>query len=332
MEWAHLRRRSFVRSGLIGVLGFMLGSPARGALENLLSTLNRSNHFENPGNFRKIFKNSDFPAAKEEFLLFLTHVYHIYPERDFFSLISQLTEKYTTDAEIYQAILIRLPEVKPFLCELTYAVPALSTQKKELADQSMEFLSRRNGLDGYLEIGSPGRYVSELRKRIEIKGDLILVDSNEPGYSPLDVLERGQITKIGRYIPLNDYDPIPGTLVRDASLEVVTNFIGFHHSPMEKLDPFVRSIHRILKPGASLLLRDHDVYNEKMNHMVALAHDVFNAGLNAPWSRNHAELRNFRSLSDWIVFLKERGFTYQGRQLFQKGDPTRNALMEFVRS
>jgi hypothetical protein len=68
-----------------------------------------------------------------------------------------------------------------------------------------------------------------------------------------------------------------------------------------------------------------------MNAMVCLAHDVFNCGLKETWSTNHSELRYFRSLKEWVAYLDARGFKYTGVPIYQKGDPTKNALMEFIK-
>ncbi|MGZ3690442.1 MAG: methyltransferase domain-containing protein [Pseudobdellovibrio sp.] len=287
-----------------------------------------SNAIDNPGNFLKVFGDE---KLKADFLLFLENVYNIYPEHEFHQLITETTRDKKTDAAIYQALLENIHTIKPFLSELSYALPALAKQKKEIASQTMEFLKDKKSINGYLEIGTPGRYVNELKNKIEIKGDLALVNVTEPSFAPIDIAERGQLAKVGRYIGLNNYEPISGRDAEDNSFEVVTNYIGFHHSTLERLDGFISSIYRVTKPGGKLILRDHDVVDENMNHMVALAHDVFNAGLNVSWAQNHQEVRNFRSLNDWIEILKNKGFEYKGRQIFQNGDPTKNALMEFTK-
>ncbi len=81
-----------------------------------------------------------------------------------------------------------------------------------------------------------------------------------------------------------------------------------------------------------LILRDHDVVNEKMAHMVGLAHDVFNMGTNEPWDINANELRHFYSLNALNKFMIQFGFHPDDNILFQKGDPTRNALMMFTKA
>ncbi len=80
-----------------------------------------------------------------------------------------------------------------------------------------------------------------------------------------------------------------------------------------------------------LIVRDHDVDSDEMVHFVALAHDVFNAGLELPWSTNAVEIRNFISLAELETILMKEGFQKDQRRLLQKGDPTRNTLMKFVK-
>jgi hypothetical protein len=68
-----------------------------------------------------------------------------------------------------------------------------------------------------------------------------------------------------------------------------------------------------------------------MVHFVALAHDVFNAGLELPWDTNAVEIRNFISLGELERILLAEGFQKDERRLLQKGDPTRNTLMKFIK-
>lgn len=318
-----IARRRLLLCALAGAFVSMLPSSLKA---DTLADFVTGNTHDDPANFKSIFLNSE---TKAEFLLFLTNVYNIYPEKEFHELISRLTAQQATDRDIYNSILEQLHTVKPFLSELTYAIPALSKQKREIATQTMTLLEGRNKISGYLEIGTPGRYISELRQHLDITGDITLVNITEPSFSPLDILERGQLARIGEYVPLNNYAPIQPDL--SAQYDVITNYIGFHHSRLENLDGFVSSIPRLLKPGGVLILRDHDVIDEKMNHMVSLAHDVFNAGLKETWQTNHNEVRNFRSLQDWVAYLEARGLKYSGKLIYQEGDPTKNALMKFTK-
>ncbi len=242
-------------------------------------------------NFRTVYSD---PKLRRRFYLFLQNVFHLYPEDRFHQLIGEVASRYDSDREIYEKLQERLPEIKPLFSQVTYALPALAKQKEEMARQTADLLGPPRTIKGYVEIGTPGRYVNGLRRRFRIEGAVFL---------------------------LNDR----------ASVDLITNFIGFHHAPLDRLDPFVASIRRALRPGGRLVLRDHDVDGPEMNALVALAHDVFNVGVKLPWTSNHLQIRNFTSVKQQVPYLAKMGFE-RGRGLrLQAGDPTKNTLMVFTK-
>lgn len=264
----------------------------------------------------------------DAFYRFLQNIYRIYPEDRFHTLIKDSCRQFDGDESIYRHLQLQLPHIKPFHADLTYALPALFKQKGEMARQTLELLKDRREVNGYLEIGSTGRYVSELRKRLTIRGPIVLVNDVAPGWSPVDIAERGGLRKIGRFVPLADYAPLPSG-VPSGAFELVTCYIGLHHCPLEKLEAFVDSVVRVLAPGGVFILRDHDVSTEPMNTFVNLVHTVFNAGLGAPWTANQAELRHFRPIADWIAYLGAHGLRQVGPKLLQPHDPSENVLLAF---
>src|SRR5215475_6089568 len=64
------------------------------------------------GNFRAIYLD---PRLRAQFLLFLTNVFHLYPEQDFHDLIERIAREKPTDREIYESVLAELPSIRPFL-------------------------------------------------------------------------------------------------------------------------------------------------------------------------------------------------------------------------
>lgn len=271
----------------------------------------------------------DSTRGNDDFYRFLQNVYRLYPEDRFHTLIKHATQAHAHDEAIYRAVQAGLPTIKPFLSELTYAIPSLGKQKREMTRQTLELLGAHRSFDGYLEIGSTGRYLSHLRKRLQLRGDRVLVNDVAPGYSPVDIAERGGVRQHARFVPLADYAPIPSAAVADASIGLATCFIGLHHAPLDRLDPFIASLRRVLRRDGLLVLRDHDVTNAYMQSMAALAHTVFNAGLGLPWEDNAKELRHFRAIDAWIALLATHGFTQEGPRLLQANDPTLNTLLRF---
>lgn len=279
-------------------------------------------------NFHAIYDSKELRSSFRQFLL---NVFSIYPADPFDSLIADITKSFAHDRDIFLSGQSRLHEIKPIGSELTHALPALFHQTKTIGEQLCR-ATNLSEIDGYMEIGSKGGYIAAIKSKLKVKGDLILLNSTPPSYAPIDILERRQLTKFGRFLNLGNYEPISEASVKTAALDLVFNPIGFHHSPIENRDGFVRSIRRCLRDGGFLVVRDHDVNSQAMNHMVALAHDVFNMGLGNAWSYNQNEIRNFTSVAELSDYLAKFGFKPVGTAIYQDGDPTQNALLTFVAS
>ncbi|MDH5545012.1 MAG: class I SAM-dependent methyltransferase [Gammaproteobacteria bacterium] len=280
------------------------------------------------GNFRYIYQN---PSLKKAFLEFYTNVFHLYPEHEFHRLVEELTQRHESDRDIYQSLQQSLNDISPFLVDLRFAVPALRKQKAEMTRQTLYLVDSTRTWDGYLEVGSTGRYISQLQEKLQIHGEKFLLHTVEPGYSPEDILERGQLNKLGKFVDMGNYTAQFTNTIPANSLDLVTVYIGFHHCPVDQREAFIGGLRDLIRPGGKLVLRDHDAHNEDLRRVAALAHDTFNAGTRQPWKANEVELRNFYSLDYIIHFLEKLGLRYDGRVFFQAGDPTRNGLMSFTR-
>ncbi|GLX78273.1 hypothetical protein tinsulaeT_16130 [Thalassotalea insulae] len=280
---------------------------------------------ESNSNFKFIYGNS---AYKDNFYQFLVNVFHLYPELEFHQLIDAITKRASSDQQIYIEVQNKLNEISSFIAPLTYSMPALSKQKQIIADQTQQLLHDKNQFSGYLEIGSTGRYLDALEERFTIENDRYFVTDKAATYSPIDMIDRGQIIKAGSDILFNNYQPALHSIPRN-SLDLVTVYIGFHHCPVALREEFITNIRDTMSTGGYLVVRDHDVNNKKMHHIVALAHDVFNLGTMESWQYNNAELRNFYALAELDVLLNKLGFKSDGKKLFQQGDPTLNALMVY---
>ncbi len=278
--------------------------------------------------FKAVFTD---PKWSNEFYRFLEVIFHLYPEDKFHRLIQEETSAHRTDEEIYKSLQSKLSSIKPFLSELTYALPALKKQKKEIARQTLQLLGTRKQIDGYVEIGSTGRYISQLRKQIKVSGPIFLLSDITPSNSPGDIIERGQLRKLGTFIKLNEYKPIKREDIADSSIDVVTCYIGLHHCPEAQLDGFIQSIYRVLRTGGSFIIRDHDVKTPEMATFVSLVHTVFNVGLKESWAFEKADFKNFKPAQEWSRVIAKAGFTDAGPRLLQDRDPSLNTLMAFTK-
>lgn len=306
------RRTLLVR--MFGSFVWLVGRPALAA---------------DPSSFHFVY---DDPTMRDRFFLFLQNVFHLFPEAEFHQAIIELCAESTDDRTIYERLQVRLADIAPLGSSLTYAVPALNKQKEEMATQAAGLLAGRTAIDGYVEIGTTGRYVTPLKRVVPLSGQVTLVNDIAPGFGPVDLLERGRVRKIGQFVSLGNYDPIDPASVPDQSVDLVSSFIGFHHCPADRLEGFVASVQRVLRPGGHLLVREHDVDDAAMDTFVALAHDVFNAGVAVPWDENSQQIRGFRSVDGWTAVLEASGFRRQEGAVLQAHDPTDNTLLSFVRA
>jgi len=282
----------------------------------------------NNSEFHAVYDN---PKHAADFYEFLKNIFHLYPEDKFHALIQDANASLGTDEEIYNAILAGLPKIKTLLAPITYALPALKKQKQEMTRETMQLLGARKEINGIVEIGSTGRYVSELRKHIKINDPVFLTNDIAPTNSPADIMERGQIAKLGTFFLL-DYKPLDSHGIAPASVDLITSFIGLHHCPPDLLDEFVRSIQRVIRPGGLFIIRDHNAVAPEMATFCSLVHTVFNAGLGVPWPINAAEIKHFRSADAWAQYIIQHNFTDAGQRLLQPNDPTDNTLMAFIKS
>lgn len=277
-------------------------------------------------NFKAIYDNA---RLKAEFYKFLQNVFNLYPEDKLHKLISDSSKQFDNDEDIYMNAQNKVNDISPFFSIFKYQLPALMKQKDEMARQTVELIGEDTVYNGYLEIGSSGRYLDYLEEKVSIKGQRYYADGKEPGYGVTEMIDRGQMAIGAEYIPMADYETKYSALIKNNQLDLVTVYIGFHHCPIDLRQPFISSIRDTMRVGGKLVLRDHDCNSEEQKTIVALAHDVFNMGTHETWKYNSDEVRNFYSLDFIIGFVENIGFKFHSKTLFQEGDPTKNALMLF---
>jgi SAM-dependent methyltransferase len=312
-----MRRRSFFRA-LLATCASVLLIP-----QHLFAGITAAGN-----NFKQIYLSL---KLKNEFFKFLKNVFTLFPEEDFHKLIAEAAVQKKNDEAIYLAVQSKLDDISPMFSSFRYTLPSLMKQKDEMAKQTLQLLGEGGTYNGYLEIGSSGRYLDYLEENVNIEGERYYADGKKPGYAITEMVDRGQIKIGAKYIPLADYNTKYSDTIPKNSLDLVTVYIGFHHCPLELRVPFISSIRDTLRKGGKLILRDHDCNTEEQKVMVALAHDVFNMGTKESWSYNSNEIRNFYSLDFICNFVEQIGFKFDKRTLFQEGDPTKNALMMFTK-
>ena len=139
----------------------------------------------------------------------------------------------------------------------------------------------------------------------------------------LDSLEHPEIT----------YPPL-GSEIKENSLDLVICFGGLHHTPSERLEPFLESLHQKVKPGGIVLLREHDL-SKSDNNVFAMAyvvHSFVNAADGVPLPIEQKEVREFKPVPEWDGIMQRHGFTkVSGNGLILSDDPTQNALSAYMK-
>ncbi len=277
--------------------------------------------------FRTVFSD---PVQREWIKDFLNNVFMQLDQTKFMTLVDDiLTDPHIEDDVVYRCLQERMCEGSfSFVKRNKRALKSLFALKKDLADQVQKLIGDRS-LKGYVEIGYPGRLSRPLKKKLDIKGPIYVVNERE---KLVDYIESGFPRPYDRFVYLNEYEPIRHQDIPTGSVDLVAMYIGLHHIPEHKLVPFIQSLHRILSPTGSFILMDHDATSLEMKEMLSVIHSIFNVGTGVPLDEELREFRNFQSLAYWQSLLEENGFI-QGNHppLIRTGDATRNSLVCFTK-
>ncbi|MGE0206919.1 MAG: methyltransferase domain-containing protein [Candidatus Babeliales bacterium] len=279
-----------------------------------------------------IFSSS---ALKNEFAGFLENVLRYVDTQQFYNLAQNVQRKKHPqhDAEFYAHLVKKMHRIEPMVPALK-KLQSLATQKKVLSKQALNLLENKKSLQGCLEIGTPATYTSVLRNKLAITGPIYVLNEQKKfsDFFQTMSLSFNALFPYDTFVPLNNYEPIQSSDIPSNSLDLVICFIGLHHIPVEKLDAFVASVARCMKPGGIFLLRDHDAKDDLTLSMVHAAHTVFNATIgNESLEAECKEYRNFQPLEYWIELLKKHGFEVDAQKFLQKGDPSLNTMMRFTK-
>jgi FAD/FMN-containing dehydrogenase/SAM-dependent methyltransferase len=314
-EWKHVlqKKKENDPEGLI----------ASGFYEEYFSTLAEPSVPKNK--IRSIFVSK---TGREDIERFLKNVFMQLKDEKFFQLIDGILEDNSLDdKQIYDKLVEGIHQATPgTIGRIRQILHSLKLLKEDLSSQVQTLIGKEK-INGYVEIGYPGRLVRPLKEKIDLTGPIYVVNETE---SLTDYIESGYPRPYNCFVPLNDYDPIKARDIPSGSVDLVACYIGLHHAPVEKLVPFLRSIHRILSPGGTFILMDHDAYDDEKKTMVDVVHSIFNAGTGVSTEDEASEYRNFHSLKYWTALLEKEGFRRgTEKPLIRDGDPTLNSIIKF---
>lgn len=238
-----------------------------------------------------------------------------------------------TDKEFYTELLKKIPNItaKP---NFHHQLKLVSFQKKLLAEQALSLLDDKK-INGCVEIGTPATYSSTILAKKIFSGKRYVINDKQRFTDRFQASSCNPFTnflKYDQFIPLNNYQAITQTAIPDNSVDLVICFIGLHHVPIATLDTFIASIKRILRPGGTFLLRDHDAHTPELVSITYAAHSVYNATI--PQESVDAEMseyRNFQPLQFWINKLEAHNFKTDEKRIQQEGDPSLNTMIKFTK-
>lgn len=271
---------------------------------------------------------------RREFRKFLRNIFLSLNEDAFMKEVERHLPDFKNYEELYKYLQDNVSKMQPrFLARNWRAIQSLRGEKADCASQIKKILFPKNAFDGYVEIGFPGRMINSICNLFEVKGPIYVVNTDE---TLLDYLQCGFPRPYNHFVPLKNYTSLTES-IDEESVDLVSCLIGLHHCPPERLDSFVASIAKVLRPGGVFLLRDHDATNPDHKAFAHLAHSVFNLGTGVPWDGlgsgldESSEIRNFQSLAYWDALLEKHGLIRDKNKepLFRPGDPTKNALLRY---
>lgn len=302
-----------------------------------------------PSPFRTVF---DSNHLKVEFVKFLKTIFYQLDDKKVLEEMDKiLSDPSKSDQKVYEELVSSIDTMRRKFPGLFYQLKALSVLQKGMGDQAAALLNnfRPEEFHNYLEIYFR-RYFKTIQKtaKLPLDGKVFAACDHPHAGTIKEKIEAGAF--LGSYpykghVSLNDEDctdpetqpekthkPI-GSEVLDNETDLIACLGGLHHIPEERLEAFVDSMHKKLKPGSVLLLRDHNVTNSELHAIASVVHSFVNATNGVAWNVEKGEIRNFQNSEYWTRLLESRGFSrISSDNLVLKDDPTQNGMMAFVKT
>lgn len=289
---------------------------------------------------------------RSEFAKFLKTIFYQLDENSVFREMDKiLADPQKTDQQVYEELVTTIDQMRRRLPALFYQLKSLSVLQKGTGSQAATLMAdfRGDQFHNYLEIYFR-RHFKTIQKTagLTLDGKIFAACDNPYAPSLQGKMEAESLLSAYPYqhhVPLNDADctnpdtqpekthrPI-GNEVQDQELDLIACLGGLHHIPTNRVDAFVQSLFQKLRPGAVLLLREHDAHSTELQAMASAVHTFVNATSGVHWDVESREVRDFRSNEYWTGLMERHGFKrVLERNLVLQDDPTLNGMSIFVRS
>lgn len=292
-----------------------------------------------PNIFQMLIENESYKLA---FRGFLENVLCRAESDKFFSLLEDVSSYCDTYEEVYQKMQQRIAEAMPgTFADLKNVLRSLDTIKTDLVSQASQFIPEGSQIDGMLEIGYPGRFISRFKQTHNLTGDAYTMLEAE---SLTDYLQCGFPRPYRQAFTLDYNDPVSSMKAYleqagENSVEVISCFVGLHHFPEDQVDEFLSLVRKALKPEGHFLLVDHNVESEQDMLMAQLAHSVFNIVTGETLENDVNETRNFQPMSYWQALCEKHDLgtasiveQQPAESFIRDGDPSKNQMIGFQKS
>jgi SAM-dependent methyltransferase len=286
---------------------------------------------------------------RQKFVDFLRTIFYQLNDQQVLQMMNDiLNDPNKSDAEIYETLLNRIGEAKKRF-PMLHKIWSLFVLKRGMGRQAAKLLAPFNPqrFHDYMEIYDR-RSVKSIRQttKMPFDGQVVAV-CNDATVGVIDRLQAGALTSRYPYnvhVGLNDenctdpfahpeqtHKPIGGE-VADASIDLIACLGGLHHIPQERVDAFIESMHKKLRPGGVVLLREHDARDEQVFSIASVVHSFVNAADGVLPKVERREVREFKSLDAWTQLMEWHGFVRVSPDaLVLRDDPTQNAMFAFVK-
>ncbi|MBX9703863.1 MAG: hypothetical protein K2X39_06885, partial [Silvanigrellaceae bacterium] len=134
-------------------------------------------------NYKYVIENQ-----KSELKAFFDNVFSLYPSQSFISLLEKIKAdlehkgESLDDHSFYQKLTAKISTIKK---SFHYKqLVSLWKQQKVMSGQTIKLLkelNKNNTINGYLEVGTVGRYVSYLEAELNFTGKTYLLNDKKPG-------------------------------------------------------------------------------------------------------------------------------------------------------